>query len=782
MSSYENDRLSPAASNAQASGYEDRTSCDLEQIHLPGSVQPHGALLALDPLALSIEQAGGDTAGLLGALPAAILGQRMEAWFPADCVARLRSLLTTEGPLSRPLFAFRLAGQQDRPAIDVIAHQTSGFVVLELEPLHESETDDQLGLMQTMLLRVRQAETSATLCQGFADEMRRVSGFDRVVVYRFLADGSGVVDAEARDPAVAGFRGLHFPASDIPRQARDLYLNNWLRLIPDARYRPAPIVPPVSPRDGRALDLSHSLLRSVSPTHLEYLANMGVVASMSLSIIIGGRLWGLIACHHRSARFLPYHLRLTFELFAQMASYRLETQVAAEGFDAQLRSKQVHEELLKSMSREADLADGLTRHWPNLLDYIAADGVGLWLDGSYTRLGRTPTADQVAGLVGWLNEHVADGVFSTDRLPLVYPPATAFADVASGVIALSVSRGPRDYVLWFRPEEIRTVVWAGNPNKRSEAEAVGALMTPRTSFAAWREALRWHARPWQALEVDAARALRVSLLEVVLLRIDQISRERETARAEQAALSAELDRRLEQWRAVAAQLKQEAARRGVLEANLSQMVRTTMEDQEAERSRIARELHDTLGQTLTLLQLGLDGLSHRVSAGQDVQGELAGLKGLTTQIGSEVNRLAWEIRPTALDDLGLETAIRHLTENWGERSQLRFDLHLALHDRRLDPAVETTLYRVLQEAIINIIRHAGATRVGVLLERYEGGVRMIVEDDGRGFKSGNGGPAAGPAKRLGLLGIRERLSLVSGSLEIESSPGHGCTLFVSVPA
>jgi signal transduction histidine kinase len=248
----------------------------------------------------------------------------------------------------------------------------------------------------------------------------------------------------------------------------------------------------------------------------------------------------------------------------------------------------------------------------------------------------------------------------------------------------------------------------------------------------------------------------------------------------QEKLTFELDRRLDLWQTVVAELKQEAERRAVLETELSQALRSTVEGQEAERQRIARELHDTLGQTLTLLQLGLDGLGRVLPTDTDLQSQLAALKGLANNVGSEVNRLAWEIRPTALDDLGLETAIRHLTEIWAERSNLQFGLHLALNGRRLDPQVETTLYRVLQEALVNIVRHASATRVGVLLEATEIEVRMIVEDNGRGFST-DPAPGGVPAKRLGLLGIRERLSLVSGALEVESSPGHGCTLFVSVP-
>nr|WP_294556911.1 GAF domain-containing protein [uncultured Rhodopila sp.] len=774
------DDRADAGQDGPAFGATDLTNCDREPIHIPAAIQPHGVLLALDPQTLTILQAAGDATRILGDPPARLLGHHMDSWFAPDRVMRLRKLLATEGPMLRPLHAFTLPARHDGRPIDALVHRTGGLLVLELEPVLEKCPDDALSQVQAMLLRVQQAATPRAFCQGLADEVRRISGFDRVMVYRFQPDGSGTVIAEARHDDAESFLGLHYPASDIPQQARALYLSNWVRLIPNTHYRPDPILPPLNPRDGSPLDLSYSVTRSVSPVHLQYLLNMGVGASMSLSLILRGELWGLIACHHRTPRFLPHRLRMACELFAQMASWRLESKVAGEEFDAHLHCKRVHEELVKYIAREGDLTEGLMRQRPNLQDYIPADGVGLWLDGRFTALGRTPAADEVAALVAWLNKTAADGVYHTDHLPLDYPPAAAFADVASGLIALSVSKSPRDYVLWFRPEVVRDITWGGNPNKPVETGSAGETLTPRKSFAAWQESVKLHARPWRNADIEAAKTLRLSLLEVVLQRIDQIAREREAARLKQEMLTIELDRRLEQWQAVAVKLKEEAERRAVLEAELSQVLRSTVEDQEAERRRIARELHDTLGQTLTLLQLGLDGLGRGLPEDTELQTRVAALKGLAKGVGAEVNRLAWEIRPTALDDLGLETAIRHLTEIWAERSGLPIRLHLALNDRRLDPAVETTLYRVLQEALNNIVRHAEATRVGVLLEANEKEVRMIVEDNGRGFTIG-GEPEDHPARRLGLLGIRERLSLISGALEIETAPGQGCTLFVRVP-
>jgi signal transduction histidine kinase len=224
-------------------------------------------------------------------------------------------------------------------------------------------------------------------------------------------------------------------------------------------------------------------------------------------------------------------------------------------------------------------------------------------------------------------------------------------------------------------------------------------------------------------------------------------------------------------------LKQEAHRRAQAESELSHVLRHTVEMQEAERIRIARELHDTLGQSLTSLQLGLDALIQKQPTGPNTVANLVALREITVEAGREINRLAWEIRPTALDDCGLQTAIRNMLESWSERHSLPVDVHITLDDRRLAPDVETALYRVLQEALTNILRHACAHRAGVFLGITEGHVTMIIDDDGVGMA-----PAGtSDGKRLGLLGIRERLSLVRGSLEIESFRGIGTTLFVRVP-
>lgn len=762
-------------------GRADLTDCDREPIHIPGSIQPHGVLLAVSPADLRIVQVGGDTERFLGAPPAELLGVRLTDWLAAEHVTRLREMIGSADLAGRPAHAFNLKHDGASQSLEVTAHLSSGLLILEVEQHDGPQTIDFLTVVQDMIRKIQPAVCVEASLNVIVENVREVSGFDRVMVYRFLSDGTGAVEAEARRPDLSPYLGLHYPASDIPKQARDLYLRNWLRLIPDVHYKPAPLMAESSAANT-PIDLSYSMLRSVSPVHLEYLTNMGVAASMSLSIIMGGKLWGLIACHHQQPRYLPHRLRVALELFSQMASFLLETKIAGEELAYRLQRKSVHEALVSRLTVESDLAKELTQSHPNLIDYVPSSGVGVWLDDRFLAIGETPDLSDVVQLVAWLNETVADGIFETNCLSSVYPPATAYADTASGLLALSISKTPRDYVLWFRPEFVREVSWAGNPDDKPViVEDDGLRLSPRKSFALWKSQVRLQSRPWENADIQTAQALRVSLLEVVLKRIDQVAREREKARLRQEELMAELDRRMKQWEATAEELRREGDRRAVVETELSMVLRRTVLEQEAERRRIARELHDSLGQYLAVMQLDLDSIGRHAEASDEIQQRVVKLKQLTASVGHEVNRLAWEIRPTALDDLGLQTAVQQFLEEWSETSKLQFDLHLTLSDRRLPPVIETALYRTLQEAVTNVVKHADATQVGIILEGNEKEARLIIEDNGRGFHWGDVEVSPAPTVRLGLLGIRERLSLVGGTLEVETAPGQGTTLIIHVP-
>ena len=333
-------------------------------------------------------------------------------------------------------------------------------------------------------------------------------------------------------------------------------MKSWLRLITQVDYDPAPLTPTLNPRTGKPLDMSYAVLRDVSPIHREYLRNMGIDASMSISIIVAGKLWGLIACHHNSPRLLPRHLRAVCELFGSMFSLQLEAREKSEQFEARLASRKILQELMLNLAGVEDYAYGLTQQTPNLLDYIhggdvALDGargggVAVRVAGEITFLGTTPNREQITALTDWLTSYMTEteGVFATDRLSEIYPPAKAFANVASGLLVIAVSRDPSDFILWFRPELVETALWAGDPAKPITIGPDGDRLSPRKSFEVWKHTVRNRALPWSAAESDSAFDLRVSLLQVVLRRIEAASRERAKAHERDKLLMAELDHRV----------------------------------------------------------------------------------------------------------------------------------------------------------------------------------------------------------------------------------------------
>jgi light-regulated signal transduction histidine kinase (bacteriophytochrome) len=487
-----------------------------------------------------------------------LLGRRADTLFRVDQVEHVRALATTldlKKPrhILDPLLRIRV----DFP-LDVSLHRSGDSLVLEFEAADTADrfAADPLAAVQEMIAGFREACSLQVLCQLAAVRVREVARYDRVLVYRFMQDDSGWVIAESRQPELSPFLDLHYPAADIPKQARALYVKNWLRLITQVNYDPAPLLPTNNPRTGEPLDMSQAILRDVSPVHRQYLRNMGIDASMSISIIRGGKLWGLIACHHYSPRLLPRHLRAVCELFGSMFSLQLEARESGEQFGARLASRTVLQNLMLNLAGADDYAIGLTQQSPNLLDYIHGGsvttdgsregGVAVCVKGQLTYLGSTPQQDHILNLVSWLDSHMIQtpGIYSTDRLSEVWPPAAAFADVAAGLLVISVSSEPSNFIMWFRPELIGTVNWAGEPKKLLQDIAHGDQLNPRKSFEVWKETVRGRSLPWTSADLDAAFDLRVSLLHVVLRRINEAAQERKRAAERDALLMLELDHRV----------------------------------------------------------------------------------------------------------------------------------------------------------------------------------------------------------------------------------------------
>lgn len=536
----------------------DLTSCDREPIHIPGAILPHGVLLVLDPQTLEVLQVAGDTQGLLGMPIETLLGQSAARMFRPDQVDMLLKLANNfklEKP--RHLLDPLLRVAPDRP-LDAALHRSGASLVLEFETADISDrfAADPLAGVHEMVQSLDTAVSLQMLCQGAAEAVRGVARYDRVLVYKFMQDGSGWVIAESREDHLEPFLDLHYPAADIPQQARALYVKNWLRLITQVNYEPARLTPPCHPRTGQPLDMSQAILRDVSPIHREYLRNMGIDASMSISIVRGGELWGLIACHNYTPRILPRHLRAVCELFGSMFSLLLETREKSEQFNDRLASRMVLQNLMLNLASAEDYANGLTKESPNLLDYIHGGGssldgvrrggVALRVRDQLTFLGQTPTQPHIERLFDWLTVHMAkgDGIFSTDRLSEIWPEAAAFAEIASGILVIAVSHERSDFIVWFRPEQVGTTSWAGEPVKLKLGAPGDSRLSPRKSFEVWKETVRGRCQNWSPADLDAAFDLRVSLLHVVLRRITVAAQERKRAADRDQLLMAELDHRV----------------------------------------------------------------------------------------------------------------------------------------------------------------------------------------------------------------------------------------------
>ena len=519
----------------------DLTNCDREPIHILGAIQPIGFLLALTADWM-IARASANTIDFLGLAPADLFGKPLQQVFSARAVHDLRNraaMLRVSDAVER---LFDCAIVDDGPAFDIALHFSNGQVVIEAEPA-SGEHGDASGMVRSMISRLDQCADFASFYREGARQVRALIGFDRVMVYRFAADGSGEVVAEAARSGIGKFMGLHYPASDIPAQARALYRRNLLRIITDVNATPVPILPE---RDeaGRPLDLSLSVLRSVSPIHIEYLKNMGVEASLSISIIVDGRLWGLFACHHYAPRRPSFERRSVAELFVQMFSMRLESRERQETVDYERRARDISDQLLGAVASDETLLKDPDWLGDILTHAIPADGVGVWLGGNHAFSGVTPPIEAFRRIVRAVNGTAAGKVFATDHIGSLIPDAEAFASEAAGMLAIPISRSPRDYVVLFRKELIHSVRWGGDPHKPTAYGPNGPRLTPRESFAEWKELVEGRSRPFSSSEIRVAETLRATLIEVVLRLADEASTERQQASARQELLIAELNHRV----------------------------------------------------------------------------------------------------------------------------------------------------------------------------------------------------------------------------------------------
>lgn len=519
----------------------DLTNCDREPIHLLGAIQPIGFLISLSQDWV-VERASANLEAFAGVSASQAIGRGIDTLFEAEAVHTLRNrvaMLRGADAVER-IFHHRLMA--DRDPFDVALHVSDGRIVVEAQPSSEP-SGDATNTVRSMIARLDQTPDIPRFYNEGVRLVRALTGIDRVMIYRFAEDGSGEVVAEAARPGIGSFRGLHYPATDIPRQARELYKRNLLRIISDIEAEPVPVVP-ARDGDGRLLDLSLSVLRSVSPIHIEYLRNMGVRASMSISIIVDDKLWGLFACHHYSPMVPTFERRSVCELLAQMFSMRLESRERKELVEFERRARDIADQLLGAVASDDTLLNDPDWLSEILTSAIPADGVGVSINGSHAFSGSTPDAAAFKQIVARLTEVSPDRVYTTDHIAGLIPGADTFASSAAGLLAIPISRAAPNFVILFRQELIRSVSWGGDPHKPVEYGPNGPRLTPRESFAEWKETVEGRARAFTPSELRVAETLRATLIEVVLRMADEATVQRQQANERQELLIAELNHRV----------------------------------------------------------------------------------------------------------------------------------------------------------------------------------------------------------------------------------------------
>jgi light-regulated signal transduction histidine kinase (bacteriophytochrome)/CheY-like chemotaxis protein len=517
----------------------DLTNCDREPIHIPGSIQPHGCLLVCDSEAATILRHSANAPALLHD-EGDLNGRTLETVLGAGETHALRNALAGAANPARPALLF--ARSLRSGIFDIAVHRHLSTVIVEIEPAGEPSSQP-LEVARSLIGRMVDIPTVERLVRDSTRLVKAMLGYDRVMIYRFEHDGSGKVVAEAKRADLESFLGQYFPPTDIPQQARLLYLKNTTRIISNAQGTRVPLIP-VLDASGEPVDLSFAHLRSVSPIHCEYLTNMGVSASMSVSIIVGGRLWGLIACHHYAPRVLTMAQRVAAEMFGEFFSLHLDALRQRGTLEVVTRARRTLDGFLRLASHQTDLRQVLHDNLPDFQGLMACDGVGLWMEGRYSASGIAPPASEAPALARFVAGIAASRVWATHALGRHYPAAESFADQAAGILAVPLSQRPRDYLLFFRRELTQTLDWAGNPDKTYSTGPLGDRLTPRKSFAIWKETVHGQSEPWSDSDREIAEATRGALVEIVLRHNELMADERVKSDVRQRMLNEELNHRV----------------------------------------------------------------------------------------------------------------------------------------------------------------------------------------------------------------------------------------------
>ena len=737
---------SPTPSRALEPVQVDLASCDLEPIRVPGSIQPHGRLLVLQPDSLA---------------PVAW----SENWSDAQLAAALQALqdlsLATlpsvqagqAGASPVSLGAVRLGPDAGGAVFDTSVHRSERHLIVEFEPASPSAGNEApiYSLGRVFLPQLQQAGTVPELAALAAREMKRLTGFGRCLVYRFDEGGHGEVLAEEADPGYDSYGGHHFPASDIPQQARALYLVNHFRLIADANYRPVRLRAHDASLTAADIDLSQAQLRSVSPIHLEYMRNMGTLASMSVSIVIDGRLWGLVSCHDHAPRFLDTGTRLACEHLGQLLSLQIQSKESNGEVAERLALRQLTLQIVSHLAESDATLQHLVSEASLMLRVMRATGAAVVLDDEVWSVGEVPQRAQVQELAGWI-AGLGVEVYESDSLAGHFAPAEAFRDTAAGVLAISISQVHRHLILWFRPEIVRTVRWAGDPRKPMTTD--GGRIHPRLSFQSWVEHIRGRSRPWSPAEAGAAGELRQALIGVVLRRAEEL-----------AAVATELGRVNKELEAFSYTVSHD------LRAPMRHIAGYVDLVTQTEGKQLSERAHRYLGHVKDAAAF----------AGQMVDALLD---------FSRMGRAALKQRPVDTASL-VDGLVRELARQEPQRV-IEWQIDGALPPLHADPLLLQVAVRNLLANAVKYSRTRNPARIAVRAVQDESGDGLVVEDNGVGFQMKYADKLFGVFQRLhqaedfegtgiGLASVKRIVERHGGTVQAKGEVNAGASFGFILP-
>lgn len=727
--------------------------CAKEPIHTPGAIQPHGFLIAVDANDHRVTHVSENVERYLALSPSECLGATMEEALGKEVAQRvLRSLENTLCE-KRPVHVAGDPGSsltvQD---LDLVAHTRNGSIIIEGErvppEIYLSPLDLQIR-MDPVFSRIERSGSTSELCQVISEEIRELTGFDRVLVYKFDADWNGTVIGEDRNDRLPSYLDLRFPAADIPPQARELYRQNRIRLIARSDYEPVKLLAAPAAATRGALDLSLSTLRSVSPVHLEYMRNMGTGSSMSISILRGDELWGLISCHHRDPRVVPFATRASAELLGQMFSLHLALKEQAEAvtYRVELQSRMTN--LVARVADKSHLPQAVADEWEAIAALTRGSAVAAYSGEEWFTGGDAPPREFLAQLIEKLEQLGPFDVFATDSVAQWLGEA---AQWNGGILAMSISRAPSRHLVWFRPEVTRTVRWGGDPRKEVTTGGDGQLH-PRRSFETWKEIVRGRAEPWRKEELDTAREFRNAIIGIVLRRAEEL-----------ASISEELARRNEELAAFSYSVSHD------LRAPFRH-IRSYAEILKDEKGEcLDEEAH-------ALLDRMLGASAH---AGALVDNLLA---------FSRMGRAALKLQPVHMNSVVASVVDSLDLQTRGRKVRWKIE---PLPSVVCDLALIHQVWQNLLENAVKYTRQREVADIEIFAEERDDLVTFTVRDNGAGFDMRYQDKLFGVFQRLhrtedfegtgiGLANVKRIVERHGGKVAAEGAVGKGAAFFFTLP-